>query len=563
MTPSPPDGTGDPRPGAPLVQRRHGISLVWILPIVAALIGAVLLFRNLSSEGPRLRITFLTAAGLEAGKTPVKYKDVTVGTVRAVELSEDRSHIVVTLTLVKSAASLANAGTRFWVVRPRIGVGGVSGVDTLLSGAYIGVDTGASHEERKDFTGLEEPPPVINGMAGKTFVLRAADLGSLDIGSPVYYRRIRVGQVASYRLDDSGRTVNLQIFVEAPYDRFVTGDTRFWNASGVDVSLGADGLKLNTQSIATIVAGGIAFGAPDGSPPSTTPARSQYRLAAGERAALAPPDGPAQRIELRFDQSLRGLSIGAPVEFLGVNFGSVTSVALDYDPAKRRFSVIVGADVFVARLGSVVQRLPLDGDHKGVQFGRSLVAQGLRAQARSGNLLTGQRYISLDFVPNAPKVAMDASDANDQTLRIPTVNGDFDQLQEKFAHILDKVDKIPLESIARHLDADLARLGTTLDGANKTFDSVNRQLLPQARQTLQQAGRTLNGVGAPFADDSPLQQNLGQTLEEVQRAARSVRELTDLLGRNPEALLRGRPADAVAPPAVPPAPTAPSPEIKK
>jgi paraquat-inducible protein B len=563
MTTPPPDTAGEPRTAEPVVRRRRGISLVWILPLVAAAIGAALLVRSLTADGPRIRITFLTASGLEAGKTPVKYKDVTIGSVRSVELSEDHSHIVATVGLVRSAASLANASTRFWVVRPRIGIAGVSGVDTLLSGAYIGVDTSTSKEERKDFTGLEVPPSVINGMAGRTFLLRADNLGSLDIGSPVYYRRIRVGQVASYRLDENGSGVSLQVFIDAPYDRFVTADTRFWNASGVDVSLGADGLKLNTQSVATIVAGGIAFGTPEGSGSSPGPSRSEYALASGEKAALAPPDGPAQRVEMRFGQSLRGLSIGAPVEFLGVNFGSVTAVALDYDPPKRRFSVIVSADVFPARLGQVVQQLPAhagDNTPQAAQFSSTLVAEGLRAQARSGNLLTGQRYISLDFVPNAPKVAFDV---NRQPLQIPTVNGDFDQIQEKVTHILDKVEKIPLESIGRNLDADLARLGTTLDTANQSLGAVNKDLLPQARQTLDQAKQTLQTAGAPFADDSPVQQNLGQTLLEVRRAARSFRELTDLLGRNPEALIRGRPNDLAPPPLLPVPTPNPSPEPKK
>ncbi|WP_237113179.1 PqiB family protein [Pseudomonas aeruginosa] len=300
-------------------QRRWRISLVWLVPALAALIGLSMLAHAWLSAGPEITITFRTAAGLEAGKTPVKYKDVTVGAVTAITLSDDGSHIVARVSLASSAVSLTRKDTRFWVVRPRIGTGGVSGIDTLLSGAYIAVDAGSEQASSKVFTGLEIPPTVIGGMPGKSFILHTEDLGSLDVGSPVYYRRIQVGRVASYKLDDDGNHVSLQVFVDEPYDSFVTTDTRFWNASGVDVSLGADGLKLKTQSVATIVAGGIAFAALPRAQNQVekAPEYAQFTLSPDQASAMTPPDGPAQYVQLRFDQSLRGLSIGAPVQFSG------------------------------------------------------------------------------------------------------------------------------------------------------------------------------------------------------------------------------------------------------
>ncbi len=535
-------------PRDPVVTRnRWRTSLVWLVPLTAALIGLSMLIHAWRSTGPEITISFKTAAGLEAGKTAVKYKDVTVGTVSSVALSDDGSRVVATVSLAKSAQSLARADTRFWVVRPRFGMTGVSGMDTLLSGAYIGVDTGASKEWRTTFTGLETPPAVISGTPGTSFAIHADDLGSLDIGSPVYYRRVQVGRVASYGLDSDGRGVSMQIFVDAPYDRFVTADTRFWNASGVDLSLGADGLKLKTQSVATIVGGGIAFATPTASI-TPAPAGSRFILAKDEQTAMAPPDGPAQYIELRFAQSLRGLSVGAPVEFSGINFGRVVSMKLDYDPSTQRFPMIVGIEVYPQRLGPVIEKLPkIDGDmEKVAQFLSTMVAHGLRGQARSGNLLTGQLYISLEFVPNAPKVSYDV---NARPLTLPTASGGFDQLQEQVASIVGKIDKMPLDSIGRNLDSSLSQL-------NSTLKQVNGQVLPATTQALQQARQTFGAAQGMLAEDGPLQENLGQTLQEVQRTARSLRTLTDLLGRHPEALLRGRAADQSA--ATPVAPVSPS-----
>ncbi|MGF6610153.1 paraquat-inducible protein B [Paraburkholderia sp. WSM4175] len=527
-----------PEPSLPVViRRRRRVSLVWLVPIIATMIGFSLLLHTWLSTGPTISISFQTATGLDAGKTPVKYKDVTVGTVTSISLSEDGSHVIAAVSLNKSAESLVRADTRFWVVRPRIGLGGVSGIDTLLSGAYIGMDKGTSQQSGRIFTGLETPPTVINSMPGKSFMIHADDLGSLDIGSPVYFRRIQVGRVASYRLGADGRGVDLHVFVNSPYDRFVTTGTRFWNASGVDVSLGADGLKLNTQSMATVMAGGIAFATPPDGRQDPAPATPPFELAKDEQTAMAPPDGPGQTIQLRFEQSLRGLAVGAPVEFSGLNIGQVVSMRLDYDAAKHRFPSVVGIVVYPSRLGSVLEQLPTyggDSEQQAAQFLAGMVQHGLRAQARSGNLLTGQLYISLEFVPNASAAAFDI---HARPLTLPTVSGSFDHMQEQIAGIVTKIDKIPLDSIGRRLDASLA-------GLQETLQHVNGQILPAAAQTLQQTNQALGSVQSTFAADAPLQQSLLQSLQDLQRTAGSLRTLADMLGRHPEALLRGMPGDS-------------------
>ncbi|MDQ7998176.1 MAG: MlaD family protein [Luteibacter sp.] len=533
-TPSP-----DELPQPEVRKSKLGFSLIWLVPIVAALVGISLLVSHALSAGPQITVTFLTAEGIEAGKTQVKYKNVVIGKVTTMRLSKDRTHISVVIDLEKDAKAFATKGTRYWVVRPRIGASGVSGIDTLLSGAFIGADAGDSEEDQADFTGLETPPAVTHGAPGRRFVLHSSDLGSLDIGSPVYYRRIQVGRIVSYELDKDGKGVSLQLFIDGPNDRFVSKDARFWNASGVDVSLGADGLKLNTQSIATVIAGGVAFQSAPG-PHDETPAdeMAEFTLFNDQQTALAPPDGKPLYIRMTFQHSLRGLAPDAPVEFLGVKVGRVVSVNLDYDPVNKTFPVVVGALVYPQRLGKADEKLRAAvGGNEEQQMPRILhgmVDHGLRAQARTGNLLTGQLYIAIDFDKKAPKVAFNEST---KPLEVPTMAGDFDHLQEQISSIVDKVEKIPFDSIGKNLDGSLQELHGTLK-------QVNGELLPEAKKTLQGVNKTVGTANDALSEDSPLQQNIANTLEELQRTVRSVGALTDYLGRHPEALLRGRGADA-------------------
>ena len=516
-----------------ILPRRWRPSLIWLVPGIAAFTGLFLLMQLWMSAGPEVSITFQTASGLQAGKTEVKYKDVTVGLVKSIVLSPDSQRVLVTVALMKNAQNLAKADTRFWVVRPRVGMGGISGIDTLLSGAYISLDTGTSDKSGSLFQGLESPPTVINGMPGKQFEVVADDLGSLDIGSAVYYRRIPVGRVSSYALRPDGKGVSVNIFIDAPYDRFVTPSTRFWNASGVDLSLNSDGLQLKTQTLASVIAGGIAFANPPESGASLpSGGHSVFHLADDQSSAMAPQDGTPQILQLRFQQSLRGMQTGAPVEFSSVKLGKVTAIDLDFEPAGSRFISVVTLEVYPNRLGRVLQKLPKpqkDGDKQAAFFLRDLVQHGLRAQARTGNLLTGQLYISLDFVPGAAPVPFDL---NARPLRIPTLNGGFDHLQEQLATIIGKVSKMPIESIGNNLNATLGNL-------NQTLIQVNGQVLPQTTQTLRQLDQTMKGAQALLAADSPL----FSTLAEFQRTLYSLRTLTSLLTRQPQALLTGRQND--------------------
>ncbi|UVM24776.1 intermembrane transport protein PqiB [Pseudomonas sp. B21-021] len=526
---------------APVKTRRFSISLVWIVPIIAVLVGISLVVHNLMQEGPSIVVTFKTGSGLTANKTEVKYRNVVIGQVTDVELSDDQKSVNATIKLAKQAETFTREDSQFWVVRPRIGAGGVSGIDTLLSGDYIGADIGQSNSRAKHFKGLENPPPITYGEPGKRFNLHASDLGSLDIGSPVYYRKIPVGQVVAYALDADGKGVNIEVFIHAPNDAYVTENTRFWNASGIDVNVGANGFAVKTESLSTLLVGGIAFRAPEYSPNDVAAAEERtYDLFEDQQTALAPPNGKAQYLSLRFDQALRGLKVDAPVEFLGMEIGRVVSVNLDFDAKKRSFPLNVGIVIYPQRLGQahvkmlkVLEHNPED-EAAAVRLIGTFIDNGLRAQARSGNLLTGQLYIALDFYPKAEKVAFDPTA---RPISIPTIPGSLEQLQEKLEAMIDKLNKLPVERIAGNLDSNLVEL-------RKGLTQFNAKTLPGVQNTLADVSKTLQSASSTLAEDSPQREQLTETLDELGRMSRSLRELSDYLGRHPESLIRGRPDNA-------------------
>lgn len=533
---------GPQAPGqAPVKTRRFSVSLVWIVPIVAVLVGISLVVHTMMQEGPTITVTFKTGSGLTANKTEVKYRNVVIGQVTDVELSNDQKSVNATIKLAKQAESFTREDSEFWVVRPRIGAGGVSGIDTLLSGDYIGADIGQANARAKNFTGLENPPPITYGEPGKRFTLHTEDLGSLDIGSPVYYRKIPVGQVVAYALDADGKGVNIEVFVHSPNDAYVTENTRFWNASGIDVNVGANGFSVKTESLSSILVGGIAFRAPEYSPNDQPAAEDKaFDLFDDQQTALAPPSGKGQFLSLRFDQALRGLKVGAPVEFLGIEFGRVVAVNLDFDAKKRTFPVNVGIVIYPQRLGQahtkmleVLKHDPND-EAAGVRLIGSFIDNGLRAQARSGNLLTGQLYIALDFYPKAEKVVFDPTA---RPVSIPTVPGSLEQLQEKLEGMVNKINQLPIERIAGNLDSNLVEL-------RKGLAQFNAKTLPGVQTTLADVSKTLQSASSTLAEDSPQREQLGQTLDELGRMSRSLRELSDYLGRHPESLIRGRPDNA-------------------
>lgn len=516
--------------------RNWSSRFIWIIPILALVIGLSLGIKVMLDRGPTITISFKSGDGLEAGKTHVKYKDVIIGVVKTVDLSEDHKQVIATVQIDRKAADFLREDTRFWIVRPRVSASGVSGLSTLFGGTYIAADLGQSREAREDFVALEVPPILTQDTPGRKYILRAPDLGSHDIGTPVYFRRLLVGEVVGYELDKDGKEVSIEIFVHAPYDQYVTSNTRFWNASGFDVSLSAAGLKVQTESMISILAGGIAFedrpssdddvdSSTSDSSKATAMAVSQAGNAESERAqsdtvfplyptrelAMKRSDTRVERIVINFKQSVRGLSVGAPVEFRGVTIGEVAQVDVTIDP--KDFTIIQPVLIYLypERL-----RLKTDNgkpypapktDEERYKRYQGMVDRGLRAQLRTGNILSGQQYIALDFFPDMPKYTLNTKKV---PLQLPSTPGAFDDMEKSVASIVKNTDKLVQK----------------LDG-----------------ETLPEVNKALKNADSLLASDSPMQTDLRETLRELTKAASSLKKLADTLDQQPQSILFGKPAE--------------------
>ncbi|MEW6518929.1 MAG: MlaD family protein [Thermodesulfobacteriota bacterium] len=534
---------------------KRTFSIVWVVPIVALLIGAWLAYKAISEKGPSITITFSTAEGLEAGKTKIKYRDVEVGQIEEITLDKDISRVVVKAKMPKGSEKYLTDKTRFWVVRARIRGGSVSGIGTVLSGAYIAVDPDRTGQATRSFTGLEVPPVVTLGQPGRHFRINTDNLGSLDIGAPVYYRQIQVGQVVGYSFGADGKEVDIQLFIEAPYHSWVTENTRFWNASGIDVSLNAQGLKVNTQSMVSILSGGIAFDVPNGNPPGKEAEENRVFRLYPDRASIQEKIYSVRRYwMLLFDQSVRGLSVGAPVELHGIQIGKVVSLDLEYDVAMSNFYVPVLVAIEPERIRVSNGTDPkLSSDEKSEALLKWLVEdRGLRAQLKTGSLLTGQLMVNLEFHPAAAKEKLAHRDGYPL---VPTIPGSLEQLQESLTKITSRLEKVPFDELSADLRLVLQEARTTLQKIGGFAGTLSSETAPEMQATLvelQQTLETLQGtVGVELqktlvelqksvGQDSPLNYNARKTLEELALTLRSLRELTSTLEQQPQSILFGK-----------------------
>ncbi len=534
----------------PIIESRRSISLVWLIPLVAALIGGWLAFRALSEQGPTITIILNSADGLEAGKTKIRYKNVQVGQVERIDLSADLSDVMVTAKLVKGSESYLTERTRFWVVRARVAAGEVSGLETLLSGAYIALDPVFEGKPSRTFTALDKPPIVTTGDPGRQFILRAPKRGSLDVGSPVYYRQIRVGQVVGSELDEDGEEVSINIFIDAPHHQRVRQNTRFWDAGGLDVSITTAGLEINTESFVSLMIGGVAFETLTTLETSEPAEEGEiFRLYPNQQATRERTYAEKEYYLLHFDSSVRGLDPDAPVELRGIKVGQVADIRLEFDAENLEFQVPVLIEIEPDRIAVVGDR-SLEGNITLEQ----LVEKGLRAQLKTGNLLTGQLLVDLVFLADAPpaKVVYDGRYA-----QLPTVPTPLEEIAGKLASMLDRLEKLPIEDIASNLRDTVQ--GTSqlvnseqLSEAARGFKEVvresqalmqtmNRDITPALGETLRQVRGTLATLEQELEQNSPLQQRLNSLLQELTAASRSIRLLADYLGRHPEAMFRGKP----------------------
>ncbi|MEM8844243.1 MAG: MlaD family protein [Pseudomonadota bacterium] len=523
------------------IEDKKYISPVWVIPIVAILIGLWLGYKSLSEKGPVISITFDNASGVAVSKTEVRYKDVTVGKVTEVTLSDDLKTVKIKAEMDKEMKHHLSPETRFWVVRPQVTIGKISGLSTLFSGVYIAMDPGPKGPFTKRFTGLENPPPIDSEIKGKTFVLRARTLGSIQQGSPIYFRQIKAGEITSFHLDEKDGWVEIEAFVTEPYAQWVNKRSRFWNVSGFNISINASGIEAQTGSLTSLIQGGVAF---DEGPVKNNPAadKSYFYLYSNYKAVLDGDYTVKYPYVLHFKESVRGLTAGATVEYKGIKVGRVTNVELQNIQDVREY----GVNVFIEIEPQRFDPNKLINQNQMNQEVKNLIDQGLRAQLQIGSLLTGALYV--DLIERKDEAGMMMTDNRSDIPEIPTVLGQHKKLTEQLSDITDKINKFPIDQIGNELSASLGSLQRILatleekDTADAFADTINA--LKETSQKLDQAAengnRLMQSLDGTLAQDGKFMYELETMMEEIRRAAQSLESLTTTLNEEPDALIFGK-----------------------
>lgn len=544
------------------IDRKSRLSLIWAIPVVTVIIGAWLAWSTISQRGPLITITFDTAEGLQANQSHVRHKDVDMGVVEKVGLTPDRKRVQVTVRMSHDAEPLLTENARFWTVRPRFFAGSITGLQTLFSGSYIDLlPSVAGGEPKRDFVGLENPPVLQSDVPGRTFLLQAKRIGSLNLGSPVMYRDLEVGEVLGWDVGEMARDITVHVFVREPFDKYVHDSSRFWNASGAKVQLGAAGLEFQVESLRAVVLGGIAFETPDDPRESEeSHAEAAFTLYQSREAAEASTFKRSVAFVANLTGSVAGLGAGSPVTLRGLKVGAVSNVALVYDRALDNILVPVHFTVEPERVAML--EMPKDGDLDTWMAG--LVRRGLRVRLETTNILTGQKQLATDIFPDAPPAEMGKEG---DAYVIPVLGGSGEDIATAAGHLVNRLSDIPFESIGKNLDQALAGvnalandkqlaesiavLRSTLASTQTLMTNLNNGLTPVTQRlpaiaagledSVKRTDKLIGSLESGYGGDSRFSRDVGHLMAQLSDAARSIRVLADLLSRHPEALIRGRP----------------------
>ncbi len=539
------DQESTPPPAAsPELRAAQRWNIVWVVPVIALLIGGWMIWKNFTSQGPVARVRFETAEGIDAGKTVVKCRSVRVGVVKRVVLDKDISSVLVYLELDPDYDQLLRRGTQFWVVRPRVSGTEVTGLGTLIQGAYIELDPGDPEGEAKTlFKGRETPPATNRSIPGRRLTLTAEKAGSLVAGSPIYYRGFEVGRIEGRTLDIETQRVIFNAFIRAEYSILVKTNSRFWNTSGIDISAGADGFKVRTPSFQAMVSGGASFGVPEGVQPGEPAADgTAFTLFSNEDEADSSNFNPSMKFLLLFDQSVRGLSKSAPVEFKGIPIGRVADISFDYVLSNNDSRIPVLVEIDPSLLRRDMAEKAGEGD---TEFVAAAVKRGLRATLKPGSLITGALFVDVNYYPDARPAELGRVG---DFITIPTVPGGLENMITAF---LEKLQSLPLEetmtkfgATAEEASAALAEIKETAASTREMLESSDFSKLPaDLRASLaafEKLSATFDKSAASYGPDGPLQGDLLRTLDEMRAALRNLSSLTKSIDEKPNSLLFGR-----------------------
>lgn len=531
------------------------LSPIWIIPVVAALIGAWLVVDSYLHTGPLVTLTISNAEGIEAGKTRIKTRNVDIGRVEEVKLSEDLSHALIMARINYDAEEVLVEDTRFWVVKPRISREGISGFGTVLSGAYIQLHPGESEEPQREFEVLEQPPVALDGEEGMRIKLVSQLGNSLRVGDPVTYQGYTVGRVEATEFLEDTQKVHHQLFIQKPYDTLINSSTRFWSAKGINLELGASGFKLDVASLEALISGGVTFGVMEELPATPIEPEKIFKLFANEESARQGMFSDSIEFVLLVEDTVRGLTKGAPVEFRGIRVGTVKEVPWRFTSPERRirdnFAIPVLISIEPQRLDGQ-EKIDLEAWHKRLQ---NIVSNGLHATLKSANLLTGALFVDLNFKRDSAEAYV--AEKFEDRLVIPTTPTGLAQIELKVSSLLDKLNAMQVEPILDGMDENMQQSESLLREVRELTTSIKdmlnnpeiQQVPANINQTLSELRKAIEGL----SPESQTYQELNQTLQSLDTLLRDLQPLARTLGEQPNALIFNSPAeDDPQPPAARP-----------
>lgn len=524
--------------GEAKVRKVKNWSPVWIFPIVTALIGAWILFYHYSHQGPEVTLITTNAEGIEGGKTTIKSRSVDVGVVESATLTDDLTHVEIKARLHAGMEKLLHNDSVFWVVKPQVGREGISGLGTLLSGAYIELQPGSKGTQPAQYQLLDSPPLAPPDAKGIRVILDSKKAGQLSPGDPVLFRGYRVGSVETSTFDPQKRTISYQLFINAPNDRLVTSNVRFWKDSGIAVDLTSAGMRVEMGSLTTLFGGGVSFDVPEGIDIGQPVAeKTAFRLFDDQKSIQDALYTDHIDYLMFFKDSVRGLQPGAPVEFRGIRLGTVGQVPF-FVPGLRQ---VLDDDYRIPVLIRIEPERLINQIGENQDIGAhitELMNRGLRGSLKTGNLVTGALYVDMDFYPKAHAITGQREFGGYKI--IPTVSSGLAQIQQRLMDTLDKINNLPLnpmiEAATNSLSqsqATMRRLQTTLDNINKITASQSMQQLPQDMQkTLRELNRSMQGFQPGSAAYNKMvadMQRLDQVLRELQPVLKTLNEKSNAL----------------------------------
>lgn len=526
----------------PIWQR---ISIVWVVPVLALLVSLGVAYQNYANQGVAIEISFENAAGMAAGETLIKYRDVTVGSVEKVEFADGLSDVLVHARIDQKIAPYLDDDALFWVVRPDVSLRGISGLDTVLSGVYIEGNWDKEPDvAQTNFVGLETPPLTRADQPGTIITLRAPDGSALAKGAPLLHKGIQVGYLETPDLAFNGKDVIVSAFIEAPYDEQVTSNTRFWDTSGFSIKFGTGGVSLDVNSIASLIEGGIAFDTmvSGGRPVVGDQVFDLFPDEDTARSSLfARPNQAVLNVSVLFEQSVSGLSVGSEVRFNGIRIGEVTDLSASVQDVRGVPAVRLRANLAVepSRLGLGEEATPADAS----TFLSDYVTHGLRARMVTGNILSGSLQVELLEVANAP--AREITTTDDGYLIIPTTKSEITDVAATAEGVLGRINDLPVEelmtgaidmmdSIERLANDDTllaapASLTALLDEARGLIASEDIQAVPgEVRGAVTDVRQSLADLNAIIAsaDEEQIVVKLAETLETANTAIANIEEST-------------------------------------